>query len=162
MKIMIAIILAALLMTGCAATETFEKVQDVYKGETLKSPGEVKIQLPPDTGKTVLTGAQGRVYFCEGYEIAIETFIGGDLQRTVKNISGYDYENITIFETVASSGLKRYEFVWTSVGAEGEMVGRSVIIDDGSYHYCVSMLANSEEVGSLQSVWQEVLQTIAV
>ena len=118
--------------------------------------------MPPDTGKTVLAGAQGRVYFCDGYEIAIETFTGGDLRRTVKSISGYDYENITIFETAVSPGMKRYEFVWTSAGAEGDQVGRSVIMDDGVYHYCVSMIANSDEVGSLQSVWQEVLQTIAV
>lgn len=162
MKKLILTTLCIMLMSGCAATDTFEQIQDVYVQIPMEAPKEIQIELPADAGSTVLAGQDGRLYFCEGYEIAVETCPSGDLEQTIKGMTGYEREDIAVFETAAAVGVKRYEFVWTSAGEGGEIVCRAVIMDDGLYHYCVSLTALSSEAGSLQEAWNEILKSVAV
>lgn len=162
LKKWIAVVLCTVFLTGCSAVETFEQVKDVYAQSEQAAPKEIKINLPPDAGTTVLAGDAGRLYFCEGYEIAVETYLSGDLGQTMKSLTGYDREDITIIEVTEGEELKRYESVWTAVGEEGETVGRSLVIDDGTYHYCVCLTALSTEAGSLQETWRDILRSVSV
>lgn len=162
MKKLIVFMLCLLILTGCSATETFEQIGDVYAPAVQTDPREIQLQLPVDASSGVFSGGTGRLYFCEGYEIVVETLAGGNLNQTIRNSTGYDMDRITVIEVPQSDDFKRYECVWVTTGEEGEMVGRSVIIDDGAYHYCVCVSALSANAGSLQNTWTELLRSVSV
>ena len=57
----------------------------------------------------------------------------------------------------AQAGAKRYVAVWTSAGEAGNQVGRCAILDDGSYHYVLSVMADEQDAGRLsEGVWKEI------
>ena len=68
---------------------------------------------------------------------------------------------MTLLET-KQDGAARYECVWTSVSGEGQRVSRAVILDDGSYHYCVCVSADAQNAGALQDTWQALLGSIVL
>ena len=141
--------------TGCAAQETFETVSDVLGPEPNPEPAAVEFLMPEDAAAPVFHSDGGRLYFCDGYEIMVETLESGDLNRTVATLTGFDADSLTILQT-GNNQAQRYECVWTAAGEGGDQVGRTVILDDGSYHYCISFTALATDAGSLQETWQEI------
>ena len=88
----------------------------------------------------------------------LETVGGGDLSATIQRISGYTPDNLTVMET-AQNGAKRYDFVWASAGENGDQLGRAVILDDGNYHYCLSVLRDADTTEKSQIVWRDVFDS---
>lgn len=158
MKKLWILLVLMLTLAGCGAAETFETVDDVYAPQDIAEPKEVTLTLPVDASAQVMESEYGRLYFCEGYDMMLETTASGDLDRTLQTLTGYSRDSLTVMET-AVSDIRRFECVWTSAGEAGDQVGRAVILDDGSYHYCLSVMAPAEEAGSLQESWQELLQS---
>ena len=143
------------MLSGCAAQETFETVSDVYSPQSSPMPASVEFLLPKDAAAPVFHSDGGKLYFCKGYEIMVETLESGDLNRTVATLTGFDADSLTILDT-GNTQPQRYECVWTAAGEGGDQVGRMVILDDGSYHYCISFTALANDAGSLQETWQEI------
>lgn len=106
----------------------------------------------------VLESDSEQVYLSEDYEIIVETVSGGDLSATIQRISGYTPDNLTVMET-AQDGAKRYDFVWASAGENGDQLGRAVILDDGNYHYCLSVLRDADTTEKSQIVWRDVFDS---
>lgn len=156
-------ILAALclMLCGCAAEETFETVADDIVQPVMAQPREIAVSLPDNAVAPVLESDSEQVYFCEDYEIIIETMSSGDLNATIQAVSGYSKENLTVMET-EQNGVKRYDFVWASAGENGDMLGRAVILDDGSYHYCMSVLRDAATTETSQVTWNNVFQSFTL
>ena len=76
----------------------------------------------------------------------------------MQTLSGYEKDQLTLVQT-QSGDAKRYDFVWVSAGENGERLGRGVILDDGQYHYCMSVLRDEAES---QIVWSEVFQSFSL
>jgi hypothetical protein len=114
--------------------------------------------MPEDLVLPVLEQEGRQLYMGPNYEIMLETMAAGNVQATIRNLSGYEQEQLTILETDQGE-WNRYEFVWTAVGEQGHRLGRAVILDDGDYHYCMSVLRDAEE--SL-IVWQDVFQSFSL
>lgn len=150
------IIIALLfILTGCSTVPTFEGVDDVYAPQVQVEPRKTALTIPKDASAWVMENGGNKLYFCDGYEIMVETLVAGDLNKTLQELTGYSKDALTILET-GTSEIERYECVWSASGEAGDQVGRTVILDDGNYHYCLSMTANAGESGSLQQVWQEI------
>lgn len=147
-----------ILLGGCGAEETFETVADDIVQPVMAVPRQIAVQLPEDAVAPVLESGQEQVYLCADYEIILETLSAGDVGETVHHISGYDRENLTVLKTRQDDTV-RYDFVWVSAGEEGERLGRGVILDDGQYHYCMSVLRNSNPKTSSQIVWSQVFSS---
>lgn len=145
----------ALLLCGCAAEETFETVADDIVQPVMAQPRQITVELPDNAVAPVLESDSGQLYLCEDYEIVIETQPSGDLSATIQSISGYNKEDLTIMETQWED-VTRYEFVWASAGEKGDMLGRAVILDDGSYHYCMSVLRDAVTTETSQITWRNV------
>ena len=94
----------------------------------------------------------------QDYEIMVETLASGDLNDTIRTISGFEKDQLTVLQT-QQADTDRYDFVWTTAGERGERLGRAVILDDGNYHYCMTALRDAEE--SI-IVWQEVFSSFAL
>ena len=157
MKILL--ILMMLLMCGCATQETFETIADEPVRTVMSQPREVSVRLPDNAVAPVLEGESEQVYMSEDYEIVIETLSSGDLDATIRSICGYGRDQLTIMETQWDD-VTRYEFVWASAGETGDRLGRAVVLDDGEYHYCMSVLRDAEAV--TQVVWRDVFASFTL
>ena len=88
----------------------------------------------------------------------LDVLDAGDLDSTVRSISGYEKENITLIRT-QQDGMGRYDFVWSAAGENGDRLGRGVILDDGNYHYCLSVLRDQ---GDFPVVWRDLFASFTL
>ena len=159
MKVLIAVI--ALLLTGCGAEETFETVADEFAQPVLAEIRQIHVSLPEDAAVPVLESENGAVYACDAYEVYQQVLPAGDLGFTVREVSGYDLENLTLVNT-RQGDCKRYDFVWAAAAEQGDRVGKGCILDDGSYHYVLTVLGNAETAGEYEAVWREILNSFSL
>ncbi len=156
------VILAALLLSGCSGTEeVFETVADEIVSPVMAQPRQISVQLPEDAAVPALESDTQKIYVSQDYEISIETLSSGDLTATVQKLSGYGADQLTILETQWEDAV-RYEFVWVSTGERGDRLGRGVILDDGEYHYCMSLLRDAASAETSQINWGEVFRSFTL
>ena len=158
MKKYLWLLLTVFLLCGCTAEETMETVSDEILLPVMAQPRDISVELPGETALPVVENDAGRIYLCDEYEIVLQTLDAGDLNQTMQTLSGMEREQLTVMET-ASEDVTRYEFVWTSAGERGEQLGRGVILDDGTYHYCLSVLRSGEKADKSQINWNRVFQS---
>ena len=154
------LLLMILLLAGCAAEETFETVADDLAISVMAQPAHISVSLPGETALPVIENDSGRIYVCNDYEIVIQTVEAGDLEETMKAMSGHERENLTVMETFAD-GVSRYEFVWAAAGETGDQTGRGVILDDGNYHYCMTVLSAASSKKT-QINWNDVFSSFEI
>lgn len=148
-----------LLLTGCAREETLETVADEYiQPVAMAQPRRISVELPDDVVSPVLNNTSEQMYLCNGYEIVIETREAGNLNDTIESLSGYGKEDLTVMAT-QDGDAARYEFVWAAAGEDGDRIGRAVILDDGNYHYCMSILRDASTTEGSQIVWRNVFDS---
>ena len=152
----------SVLLAGCAKAETFECIDDELLQPVMAEVGEVNLSLPPEaSAQTMLGSDTDKLYFCDGYTAAVQVLQRGDLDRTSRQLCGFGADSLNILET-SSNGYKRYDWVWTAAGEGGDAVGRAAVIDDGKYHYCVSLLADATLAGELEVQWGKLLNSFSV
>ena len=151
------VVLAGLLC-GCRAEETLETVNDEWVVPAMAQPRQVSVRLPDNAVAPVLEQEGQQLYMAEGYEIMVETLASGDLDATIRSLSGYGKDQLTVLET-RQGEADRYDFVWTTAGEKGDRLGRAVILDDGNYHYCMSVL---RDTGDTQILWRDVFSSFSL
>lgn len=161
MKKCLVLVLACLLLSGCGAEETFETISDELIQPVSTEAREIVITLPPEAVTPVSESEDGALYMCDGYEIALQTLAAGDLDATVRSISGYSRDDLTVMETSVGD-LKKYELVWASAGELGDRIGKATILDDGSYHYAVSVMADADVAHAYEGIWQTMFDSFAL
>lgn len=155
------LLLLALLLAGCAAEETLETVADELDIPVMAVPRDVSVRLPGETDLGAVEGSTGRIYLANDYYVTIETLDAGDLDKTIREMSGFHREDLTVLET-KEDDVKRYEFVWVSAGEKGEQLGHGIILDDGNYHYCMTVLRDADQDTGTQVVWDEIYQSFSL
>ncbi len=161
MKKLFVILLLPVLLLGCGAEPVFEQVEDVY-GEALPPAARLEVLLPEEA--SVLTGSSdgtGQIYFCDGYTLTTQILNGGDLDRSLRALTGYGCDSLTVLETVRQ-GNPCFSCAWTSAGEGGDQVGRLVLLDDGAYHYAVTVMAPAGQAGDLSEIWDGILSRITL
>lgn len=160
MKI-VCILLMVIMLGGCAKQPAMETVNDQWV-EVVAPCRELSVKLPPDAAAPVLQSTEaGELYQCDGYVVLLQTFPGGDLDATLRQVTGFSRQQLSCIES-GNEDVKRYSCVWSSAGEGGDYVGRAEILDDGSYHYAVSVMAQSAESGKLTKIWQEILSSVSL
>ena len=158
MKKIMVLALVTMLLTGCTAEETLETVADDLVQPVMAQPAEIAVSLPGEVSIPTMEGDTGRMYLASDYEIYIQTLEAGDLNATIQTVSGFERDNLTVMET-NPDGINRYEFVWVSAGETGERLGRGVVLDDGNYHYVMTVLRDVETAENSQIVWDDVFSS---
>ena len=158
MKKYCVLLLMGLLLCGCKQQETMETISDELLLPAMAQPRNIAVELPGETALPVVENDAGRIYLCDEYEIVLQTLDGGNLDSTMQTVSGMERDQLTVMETFAGD-VTRYEFVWTSAGERGEQLGRGVVLDDGNYHYCLSVLRNAEKADKSQINWNQVFES---
>lgn len=160
MRNTIVICLLALLLTGCAAEESFETMMDEVSNPVRAEPMHILIDLPEEAAKQAMSSEEnGSVYLCEDYVLTLQTLPGGDLHKTLREATGFEREELALIETVQEEAT-RYVCVWSSLGENGDQIGRCAVLDDGNYHYVLTAMADEEKAGKLSSgAWESVFSS---
>ena len=160
-RIMLAALAAVLLLAGCGKKENLETVTDVYT-PTQAQAKTIALELPKGAAAATMgTEDDGNIYFCDGYTVTVQTLPGGDLDRTLKAVSGYGEENLKIMETAAGD-YTRYDFVWACVGESGDQMCRGAVLSDGAYHYAVTTMTDGSRAGALNPTLQKLFATFSL
>lgn len=155
MKNILCFLLILALLAGCSAPvyETLGEV--VHVGQNQAKTRQILLRLPPEANLLTFSG-EDRLYLCDGYTLTLQTLPAGDLAATVRQLSGRELSALTCIESGCADHVRR-DLSWTAMADEGQMVCRGVILDDGNYHYCLSVMANSEDAAALQETWGSLL-----
>ncbi len=159
MKIIGWMLVLLLSLSGCAATDTFETLGDVDAAPAVQQ-GQDMIVSVPDPAE-VMQGDYGTMYLCDDYTVTVQVKNAGDLNGTVKALSGFGTDELTVISTAAGE-MSRYECVWTAAGEGGDCVGRALVLDDGAFHYCITMEYGAENAVSMEEVWQEITDSVVI
>lgn len=148
------------LLGGCAVEETMETVADelVLTQAQVKS---IRVELPEETVLPVMQTDTGKLYICRDFEVSVQTLSGGDLERTVESLTGFDLSAVTVMETEAR-GLRRYDLVWSCAGELGPEVGRASILSDGDYHYCLTAMTAEEKAEDYREIFNGMFESFTV
>ena len=161
MKKWLLLLMMTVLLAGCGQEAVFETVSDELIQPVMAQPRFICVDLPGETALPVVENQNGRVYVCNDYEIVLQTLEAGDLEQTMQDMTGLSKEDLTVVET-DDHGIRRYEFVWAAAGERGEQVGRGMILDDNSYHYCLSVLRDADAQERSQISWDQVFASFTL
>lgn len=162
MKRMLVWLLLVLLLAGCDQPEDFETMADVYLEPESAPAQPVTVVLPPEAAVTAVKTEDGSaLYLCDGYTVAVQTFRGGDLQGTFRAVTGYDRQQLSVMSW-QQGDLTRHECVWTAAGEGGDQVGRTLVLDDGDWHYTLTLMTDAASAGELAQTWQEILDSFSL
>ena len=160
MKIWIGIVLAVML-AGCGSAPVMETVADELVEPAQAPMARIYVELPDEAALPAMEGSESRLYLCEDHEILIQTLDGGDLEETLHTLTGYGSDKLTLIQTRQEGNL-RYDLVWVSTGEAGEMLGRGVVIDDGNYHYAMTVLRPAADTENTQIVCRRVFESFSM
>ena len=159
MKKCILILMLLCMLSGCAAPEVYETVSDTLETTPAAKPMQMILDMPQEAAQpTLQKETTEKLYHCDGYTLSLQTLAGGDLEKTLKTVTGRSREELTVMETLADHG-SRYDCVWTAAGETGLQLGRACVLEDGNYHYVLSVMAPEEETGRLREVRQNLFET---
>lgn len=149
-------------LTGCSSAETFETVGDDVYLPAMAQMRQISLEVP-DTAmvQAMEDDRTQKLYLCENYVLTVQTFESGDLNKTVKELCGYSLDGLQLMQT-QNGDLKRADWVWTCAGEGGDQVGRALVLDDGSYHYCLTAMADAAEAGAMEDQWNRIFTSFAL
>lgn len=146
MKKIVWVLVAVLTFSGCVnVTEpVMETVADEIVEPVAAEPKPMAVWLPDDAAaQTMAEEEAGKCYTWGDCELRLQTLDGGDIRATLRKLTGLDPEKLTVME-YERDGLQLYQTVWSMTGEEGITLGRCMVADDGSYHYCISLISPEE------------------
>ena len=154
------LVMAAVMLAGCAAETTMETVADelVLAESAMK---EITMELPGEPVLPVMQTDTGEIYICEDFEVSIETLPGGDIQRTVQMLTGFGMEDVTVMETTVGERT-RYDLAWSAMGETGPEVGRAAVLCDGAYHYCLTVMTAEENAASCREMFNGLFESFTL
>ena len=162
MKKFLVIPLLVLLLAGCGKKTTLETISDVQDVPVVATAQRIQIQLPPELSTPTMESENGgTLYLCDDYSVTVQVTQSGDLQKTIRETTGMNKENLQILQT-KQGDTERYQWVWTTTGENGTQVGRACLLDDGAYHYVLTALTDEGKSEQVQSQWKEIFNSFAL
>ena len=151
----------ALSLVGCGEAEVFETVADEMVQSVMAEPREISLTLPEEAVLPAMETDNGTLYICKNYDVSIQTLQSGNLEGTIRSVSGFDMYDLSIMETTVSDA-DCYEFVWTSAGEREDQVCRCRILDDGNYHCVLTAMIDADLIGEYQEIWNGMFQSFGL
>ncbi len=162
MKKVCVVLLLMFVLTGCSAKPAYETLGNVWDSQVSAPQHSLQLELPEEAALMAMdTDENEKIYLCNGYTLTLQTVPSGDINRTLQQTTGFTKDQLTVMKTQQENAV-RYMCAWSSAGEGGQQVGRAAILDDGSYHYVVSVMADAEDAGILTSDWQDLLNSVSL
>jgi len=159
MKRMVLILGLALALTGCADQAVYETVADVVMEPVMAQAQALHLDLPREAALQTMEDGKGQaLYFCDGYTLAVQTLEAGDLEKTIRTVTGFEKDQLQLLQTDAPWG-KRYDCIWTCAGEGEDQVGRLALLDDGAYHYVLTAMAGASKMDAVGDSWDALFRS---
>lgn len=151
------------LLAGCSSVETFETLGDIsHISATEPAQRKVMLTLPADAALDAAIQDPGAsMYACDGYTMVLQMFDAGDMEATIRALSGFSPKDLTVMESVCGDHI-RYDWVWTAAAEEGDLVCRGTVLDDGNYHYTLCVMAQAATAGELTQAWNDLFASFCL
>ena len=107
MRKCVCLLMICVFFTACASEETFETISDELILDAAVPVREILLSLPEEAAVPVSQTDTGALYHCEGYELMLQTLSGGDLDATIRDLTGFSREDTSLMQT-APGDYKRY------------------------------------------------------
>ena len=149
-----------LFLSGCNQNKSFETILDQPMENIVGEKMVIMVDMPDNASLEAMeSNEECSVYICDDYTMTIYTTNAGDIHKTIQNATGFLPEHLDIIETNHEK-TTQYICAWAAAGESGEQVGRCAVIDDGSYHYVLTAMADAENAGTLaQNEWLSVFRS---
>lgn len=161
MKKLCLLVVVVLTLTGCGKQENFETMSDQYEMPESAQAQQTSMILQQEAVSVGLETGEETIYICDDFCAMVQTFSAGDLDATIRSITGYPKEKLMVMQHT-TDGITSYECVWASAGEGGDQVGRCLILDDGNHHYALSVMADAATAGQLTETWQLLFDSFAI
>lgn len=162
MKKCLILFLLSLMLAGCSAAETFETLGQIqHQPDITPMAATVQLSVPESAVVETFGSGSDTAYDCQGYTLVLQTFSSGDFSGTVRKLSGFSPEKLTVMES-SMGQTKRYDWVWTAAGENGDVLCRASVLDDGNYHYCLYTMASAQDAGALAGEWNELFSSFCL
>lgn len=148
-----------ILLCGCSVPTSFEAVEDVIPSADLSAAQEIQITFPDDAVVETMESPAGTCYLCDEYTVSVQVLPGGNLEESLQALTGLTKDALTLMKT-RSGELQRYDTVWTAVSESGDQTCRLTLLDDGGYHYGVTVMADAAIAGKLTGKWNALLESV--
>lgn len=150
-----------LMLSGCGTPVSYETISDLYSEPQVLPAQQTSLLLAEEAVNIQQQTDGDRIYVCDDYCVAVQTFFSGDLDATIRSITGYSKDKLMVMER-QSDEMTSYECVWVSAGEGGNQVGRLLLVDDGNYHYSLSVMAPEDKAGELTPTWQLLFDSFTI
>lgn len=152
-------LLVLMCLAGCAAEPDYETVADLPVEPVIAQAMEMVVDLPAQTVVGVMESGEGStLYFAEHYTVCLQTLEAGDLNRTLEVCTGFSRDRLQLMQTKAGE-WDRYEAGWSCVSDQGDQIGRICVLDDGKYHYALTLMTLASQAEHVQESWQALLRS---
>ncbi len=153
------VLLAVVLLAGCQARD-YETLSDAYV-EQQPQPGELFFLVPADG--TVMTCSQPgeELYLWEGCTLSVRRRTAGDLDATLREVTGYGREALSPLQW-EENGLDYTACAYVCAGEGGDRLGRTLVLDDGAWHYCLTLLVEADRAEEYSSLWENLKSTASI
>lgn len=137
------------VLSACSGTEPFEVISDSIVEYPTPTPARVQLKIPDDAALSVMNSSEGQSYEGDHYQIIVQTYPSGNLEETLQLITGYSKNQLNLME-MSERDYNKYLCAWSSVSEEGDLVGRCTVLDDGRFHYCLTVLMDAQVSGKIR------------
>lgn len=159
MRVFLVLLICILCLTGCGAVQTFERIEDSAAVPVMAKASQLELTYADLEEALVFDNGNSKLYMCDGYSVILQTLEGGDLGRTVREVTGLDKEKLTLMKT-DNNGIITYQCAWSAVGEGTDRICRAAILDDGAFHYAVTVMTNSGNMAAITKAWSPLLETL--
>lgn len=161
MKRMWVVFACAICLCGCNAEQTMETISDDLTVLAEEQACEVAVSVADEDAVTFFGEDGSRLYLCDNYTVTVQTLSGGDIDQSMRTVTGFSKDSMTVIKTV-KDGITQYEYAWSAIGEKEDQICRGVMLDDGTYHYAVTVMADYSQAADLQDTWQAVFESVAL
>ena len=96
MKKMVGLLVMCFLFSGCAAEDVMETVADEWMQSAAAPMAELHLHLPEEAALPVSESENASLYQCDGYELLVQTLDSGDLDATLRAVTGLGRVALTV------------------------------------------------------------------
>lgn len=152
--------LVMVLLSGCGKGKYEVRQAPCGTEVETPAPGVITICVTDEMSTPVMNTQEGdRLYIADNYEVSLQTLAGCSVEETLKNCTGFDRSKLMVIET-QKDGMKRYDCAWSAVGEGTQFVGRTTILDDGDFHYVLTVTGDDGE--TVADAWQQLADSFTV
>lgn len=160
-KIHLFIVLAAVLLSGCAAAQperlVVNDVVETFPAGTVKYT--ISVSLPEGMTEAVYGGSSDKRMYesADGtYFVITEVLPRCSAEDAIRQMTGYKAEDLGMICT-RNMSMPEYRFSWCTDGEHGMLTCTGIVVEDAAFCYCLSFCADEQQAKNCAAARDQVM-----